>query len=57
MLMIIFSLFEGATADCIALLQRFLDRSGDIQSVSFIAARAFPPALLKEDIVQEWITK
>lgn len=55
--MIIFSLFQGATPDCIPLLQRFLDRSGDIQSVSFIAARAFPPALLKEDIVQEWITK
>lgn len=43
--------------ESIALLQQYLDRTGDIQSVSFIAARAFPPSLLKEDIVQEWISK
>lgn len=49
-------LLTGATPECIPLLQRFLDRSGDIQSVSFIAARVFSPALLKEDTVQEWIS-
>lgn len=48
-------LLTGASYDSIALLQRFLDKSGDIQSVSFIAARAFPGTLLKEDVVQEWI--
>ncbi|XP_034247778.1 GATOR complex protein MIOS-A isoform X2 [Thrips palmi] len=49
-------LLTGATMESIALLQQYLDRTGDIQSVSFIAARAFPPSLLKEDIVQEWIS-
>ncbi|XP_026277027.1 GATOR complex protein MIOS-B [Frankliniella occidentalis] len=49
-------LLTGTTLECIPLLQRFLDRTGDIQSISFIAARAFPPHLLKEDSVQEWIS-
>lgn len=46
----------GNNNEGIRLLQRFLDTSGDIQSTTLIAIRAFPSELLS-DIVKEWIKK
>lgn len=47
----------GSTSEGLNVLQKYLDRTGDVQSVSFIAIRAFPPQLVKEMAVQVWINR
>ncbi|XP_075236939.1 GATOR complex protein mio isoform X2 [Lycorma delicatula] len=50
-------LLTGGGSAGIPLLQRYLDASGDVQSVSVIASRAFPTELIENDpTVSEWIT-
>ncbi|KAJ9588221.1 hypothetical protein L9F63_018385 [Diploptera punctata] len=49
-------LLTGTSMEGVQLLQRYLDVTGDVQSVSLLAVRAFPPDLLQETSVQEWIT-
>lgn len=49
-------LLTGNSNDGIRLLQRFLDSSGDIQSTTLIAVRAFPGELVL-DTVKDWIRK
>lgn len=46
----------GNNSDGIKLLQTYLDATGDIQSTSLIAVRAFPAELIT-DIVKDWIKK
>lgn len=48
-------LLTGASADGAKLLQRYLDRTGDVQSVSLLAIRAFPIDIQKDQNVQNWI--
>lgn len=48
-------LLTGATADGAKLLQKYLDRTGDVQSVSLLAIRSFPIELQKDQNVQNWI--
>lgn len=47
----------GTNAEGVTLLQNYLDLTGDVQSVSLIAARTFQPEILKETQVQEWISR
>ncbi|XP_053983472.1 GATOR complex protein MIOS [Hylaeus volcanicus] len=49
-------LLTGASFDSIQLLNRYLEITGDVQSCSLIAIRAFTPKLLQENQVQVWIT-
>lgn len=48
-------LFTGTSVECINLLQQYLDSTGDVQSVSLIAARTFHSELLKDPQVMDWI--
>lgn len=50
-------LLTGGGSAAIPLLQQYLDSTGDVQSVSAIASRAFPPELIENDAsVSEWIS-
>lgn len=49
----VFILTIGNSFDGIKLLQKYLDITGDIQSTSLIAVRAFPTNL---DTVTDWIS-
>lgn len=49
--------FAGTNIEGVNLLQQYLDMSGDVQSVSLIAARSFQPELTREPQVQEWISR
>lgn len=50
-------LLTGARSEGIPLLQRYLDITGDVQSVSLIAIRTFSPYLLEKDAtLNEWIS-
>ncbi|TRY68432.1 hypothetical protein TCAL_01366 [Tigriopus californicus] len=44
----------GMTRDTLDLLQRYLDSTGDIQSVSWLSVRGLPPYVGLEDQVQNW---
>ncbi|XP_069700640.1 GATOR2 complex protein MIOS [Periplaneta americana] len=48
-------LLTGTSIEGVHLLQRYLDVTGDVQSVSLLAMRAFPPELLQDSSVQTWI--
>lgn len=48
-------LLTGTTLQGIKLLQSYLDRTADVQSVSLFAIRAFPTHLQLEPGVQNWI--
>ncbi|XP_054286757.1 GATOR complex protein MIOS [Macrosteles quadrilineatus] len=49
-------LLTGAGADCIPLLQHYLDNTGDVQSVALVATCTFSSQLLDKDTqVQDWI--
>lgn len=51
-------LLTGAGAECIPLLQHYLDNTGDVQSVSLIAITTFPSQLLDKDTqVHDWIAR
>lgn len=47
----------GTSLEGIQLLNRYLEITGDVQSCSLIAIRAFTPTLLQENQVQVWITR
>ncbi|KAG7207947.1 hypothetical protein KM043_009533 [Ampulex compressa] len=49
-------LLTGTSSEGIQLLNRYLEITGDVQSCSLIAIRAFTPKLLQENQVQVWIT-
>ncbi|XP_031849285.1 GATOR complex protein mio isoform X3 [Nomia melanderi] len=49
-------LLTGASLEGIQLLNRYLEITGDVQSCSLIAIRAFTAKLLQETQVQVWIT-
>nr|XP_012151278.1 PREDICTED: WD repeat-containing protein mio-B isoform X3 [Megachile rotundata] len=49
-------LLTGASLEGIQLLNRYLEITGDVQSCSLIAIRAFTSKLLQENQVQVWIT-
>ena len=48
--------FCGMEPEALELLQRYLDLSGDVQTVGWLAARCMRPALAKEPGPQEWFT-
>ncbi|PNF34608.1 WD repeat-containing protein mio [Cryptotermes secundus] len=48
-------LLTGTSNEGVELLQRYLNMTGDVQSVSLLAARVFPRELLLDSGVQEWI--
>lgn len=49
-------ILTGTTEECIPLFQRYLDNTGDVQTVSVIAVRAFPFNFFHEDpSCQAWI--
>ena len=51
-------MLSGARSEGIPLLQRYLDITGDVQSVSLIAIRTFSPHLLEKDTtLNEWISR
>jgi len=50
-------LFLGTTSEGVQLLQRYLDVTGDVQSVSLLAVRTFPRELVFNSPVQEWIAR
>lgn len=45
----------GTSREGLAVLQKFLDLSGDIQSVCMLAMRAFAPDLVQEQLVHDWL--
>ena len=47
----------GTSSEGVQLLQRYLDVTGDVQSVSLLAIRVFPRELLLDSAVQAWITR
>lgn len=47
----------GAGAEGAALLQHWLDASGDVQSAALLAARCFTPELLALPHVQHWLDR
>ncbi|GFG38305.1 hypothetical protein Cfor_12188 [Coptotermes formosanus] len=49
-------LLTGTSSEGVQLLQRYLDVTGDVQSVSLLAIRVFPRELLLDSAVQAWIT-
>lgn len=55
-IILIINLILGNSPDGLKLLQRYLDVSGDIQTTTLIAVRAFPTELAS-DTVKEWIQK
>ncbi|XP_052753330.1 GATOR complex protein MIOS-B isoform X3 [Galleria mellonella] len=48
-------LLTGASPEGIALLQRWLENTGDVQSVALIAARCFTADMLRDHRVQHWL--
>ncbi|KAL0278558.1 UNVERIFIED_CONTAM: hypothetical protein PYX00_000352 [Menopon gallinae] len=48
-------LLTGASVEGAKLLQRYLDATGDVQSVSLLAIRAFPLEIQMDQNVQNWI--
>ncbi|XP_063825990.1 GATOR2 complex protein MIOS [Ostrinia nubilalis] len=42
-------LLTGASLEGVALLQRWVERTGDVQSAALVAARCLPPELLRAD--------
>ncbi|XP_053610182.1 GATOR2 complex protein MIOS isoform X2 [Plodia interpunctella] len=48
-------LLTGASTEGVALLQRWLENTGDVQSCALIAARCFTVELLREASVQNWL--
>lgn len=53
-----FNCYLGTTEECIPLFQRYLDNTGDVQTVSVIAVRAFPFNFFHEDpSCQAWIER
>lgn len=47
----------GTSSDGVQLLQRYLDVTRDVQSVSLLAVRVFPRELLLDSRVQNWIDR
>ncbi|XP_041979444.1 GATOR complex protein MIOS [Aricia agestis] len=45
----------GVSPAGLALLQRWLDESGDVQTAALVAARCCPPELLRDARVQGWL--
>jgi hypothetical protein len=52
-----YALCLGTSNEGVQLLQRYLNMTGDVQSVSLLAARVFPRELLLDSAVQEWIAR
>ncbi|XP_060803426.1 GATOR complex protein MIOS [Amyelois transitella] len=48
-------LLTGASPEGVALLQKWLENTGDVQSCALIAARCFTVELLREPGVQNWL--
>lgn len=48
-------LLSSCDADSLNVLQAFIDRSGDIQTVSWICVNIFSPEILGSDRVNDWI--
>ncbi|XP_035440073.2 GATOR complex protein MIOS [Spodoptera frugiperda] len=48
-------LLTGASLDALPLLQRWLEATGDVQSVALVAARCFTPDLLKDPRTMNWL--
>ncbi|XP_022838047.1 GATOR complex protein MIOS [Spodoptera litura] len=48
-------LLTGASLDALPLLQRWLEATGDVQSVALVAARCFTPDLLKDPRTTNWL--
>ncbi|KAK7593002.1 hypothetical protein V9T40_007754 [Parthenolecanium corni] len=49
-------LLTGSSEECLPLLQKYLDNTTDVQTVSLICVRAFAPSFLHEDSTcQSWI--
>ncbi|KAJ8731079.1 hypothetical protein PYW07_004243 [Mythimna separata] len=48
-------LLTGASTEGIALLQRWVEHTGDVQSVALLAARCFTPDLLREPRTTNWL--
>ncbi|XP_039295830.1 GATOR complex protein MIOS-B [Nilaparvata lugens] len=46
----------GTTSDSVTVLQCYLDATGDVQSVSLLAARAYTADVIDNDVVQGWIS-
>lgn len=45
----------GTSANGLDILQRYLDVSGDIQSVCILVMRAFSSTLMQQERVQDWL--
>lgn len=53
-------IYLGTSQEGITLLQRFLDQTGDVQSASLLAVRAFPPEVIKleeSNQVSDWLNR
>ncbi|XP_052741248.1 GATOR complex protein MIOS isoform X2 [Bicyclus anynana] len=50
-------LLTGVSADGVGVLQRWLERSGDVQSAALVAARCCPPELLRDARVAAWLAE
>jgi len=48
-------LLTGTSSEGVKLLQRYLDLTGDVQSVSLVAVRSFPSHMLQDVNVENWI--
>ncbi|XP_038220759.1 GATOR complex protein MIOS-B [Zerene cesonia] len=48
-------LLTGISPEGVSLLQRWLERSGDVQSGALLAARCCPPELLRDPRVAHWL--
>ncbi|KAL1137877.1 hypothetical protein AAG570_009573 [Ranatra chinensis] len=48
-------LLTGGSIEALHLLQNYVDKTGDVQSVSLVAMRSFSPDLLDHDRTQYWI--
>ncbi|XP_017302881.1 GATOR complex protein MIOS-B-like, partial [Diaphorina citri] len=49
-------LLTGSCKEALPLLQKHLDNTGDVQTVSLIVVRSFPTNLIHEDVIlQDWI--
>ncbi|KAH9644949.1 hypothetical protein HF086_010157 [Spodoptera exigua] len=50
-------LLTGAGLDALPLLQRWLEATGDVQSVALVAARCFTPDLLRDPRTLNWLDR
>ncbi|KAL1463656.1 hypothetical protein WDU94_015390 [Cyamophila willieti] len=49
-------LLTGSCKEALPLLQKHLDNTGDVQTVSLIVVRSFPVSLVHEDVIlQDWV--